>query len=257
MIITDKTQKERLVEAGKRLRTVLDAVRKHIKPNVVTTELDALAYTMITEKGDKPAFLNYKPTGMPIAFPATLCVSLNHEMVHGIPNQEKIIQNGDIISIDCGLEYEGVFVDAAFTIVVGDSDAAAQALIEATRKALQYAIITARAGATTGDVGNAVETVAKEHGYTVPPELGGHGVGAAQHEDPFIPNIGDAGQGEILRDGEVIAIEPIFSEGSDPRITHGEDGFAYCAMDGSRSAHFEHTLLVTKDAPIIITGPMW
>ncbi len=257
MIIADEKQKDILIESGKRLRTVLDAVRERIQPGVSTAELDALAYTLITERGDKPAFLNYRPAGAPAGFPATLCVSLNDEIVHGVPNAETIIQDGDIVSVDCGLQHRGIFVDAAYTVVVGIADSVAQALTEATRKALKFATVVIRAGATTGDIGSAVETVAKEYGYTVPPELGGHGVGHAQHEDPFIPNIGDVGRGTPLRENEVIAVEPIFLEGDDPRIQQGDDGFVYRSTDRSRSAHFEHTLLVTKEAPIIVTGPMW
>ena len=257
MIITDETQKEILLEAGKRLRTVLDAVREHIQPGVATIDLDRVAYTMITERGDTPTFLNYKPSGMKRGFPATLCVSLNDQMVHGVPNPETYVRDGDIISVDCGLCHRGIFVDAAYSMVVGDGDNRAHALVEATRNALKYAMVTIHAGATTGDFGSAVETVANENGYTVPPELGGHGVGAAQHESPFIPNVGDPGQGDTFCEGQVIAVEPIFSEGADPRIALGDDGFAYSAADGSRSAHFEHTLLVTTSAPVIVTGPMW
>ena len=257
MIITNDTQKETLLEAGRRLRKVLDAVAENIVEGVSATELDKQAYTMIIEGGDKPAFLNYKPMGMKMAFPATLCVSLNHEMVHGIPKDTTILKDGDIVSIDCGLEHNGVFVDAACTRIVGKGDEKAKALVEATRKALQFAIVSATAGNTTGDIGSAVETVSKEHGFTIPPELGGHGLGNAQHEEPFIPNIGDPGEGSVLRDGEVIALEPIFSEGDDPRIAVGPDGFTYCTKDNARSAHFEHTILVTKEAPIVVTGPLW
>ena len=257
MIITDEKQKAILLEAGRRLRGVLDTVREHITPGTTTKALDTLAHEMIVAGGDKPAFLNYQPGSMTVAFPATLCVSLNSEMVHGVPNPETVIQDGDIVSIDCGLEHNGVFVDAAYTVVVGEGDPRAHALIEAARKALQYALVVVRAGATTGDIGNAIETVAEEHRYTIPPELGGHGVGSAQHEDPFIPNIGNPGEGAMLRNGEVIAIEPIFSEGTDPQAVLGSDGFAYCTKDGARAAHFEHTVLVTDSTPVIVTGPMW
>ena len=257
MIVTTALEREGLQEAGKRLRGVLDAVRVLLVPGAVTKDLDQEAYRLIVDGGDTPAFLNYKPAGMQRAYPATLCVSLNDEIVHGVPTPETVLKEGDVISVDCGLSHKGFFVDAAFTTVVGQASSEALRLIEATRKALQYALVFARAGNTTGDVGSAVETVASEHGYTVPPELGGHGVGAAQHEDPFIPNIGDPGQGERFRAGEVVALEPIFLKGVDPRIVLGDDGFTYRSADGSLAAHFEHTLLITDEAPLILTGPMW
>ena len=257
MIITTEAEKAGLQEAGKRLREVLDTIRDLLVPGAVTADLDRKAYECIVKKGDTPAFLNYKPAGARRAFPATLCVSINNEIVHGIPTTETVIKEGDIVSIDCGLSHKGFFVDAAFSMIVGQGSREARALVEATRKALSYALIFARAGSTTGDIGNAVETVAFEHGFTVPPELGGHGVGAAQHEDPFIPNIGDPGQGEVFRDGEVVALEPIFLVGDDPRILLAEDEFTYCSADGSLAAHFEHTVLITNETPLIVTGPMW
>ena len=256
MIIKNEKQKDTLLAAGKRLREVLDAVSKQVVAGVSTKDLDKVAYTMIIEGGDTPAFLNYKPAGASHPFPATLCVSVNDEMVHGVPG-ERVIKDGDIVSIDCGLSREGMFVDAARTIIVGEGNTATKNLVEATRKALANALIIARAGARVGDIGNAIERVAEECGCTVIPELGGHGLGAAQHEDPFVPNIGNPGEGEELSEGEVVAIEPILSEGDDPRIKLGDDGFAYCTVDGSRAAHFEHTLMITTGTPIIATGPMW
>lgn len=194
---------------------------------------------------------------MPKKYPATLCVSINDEVVHGIPEKEKYIKEGDIVSIDCGLQHKGFFVDAACTVVAGTGDTKAKELIEATKKALRYALVFARAGAKTGDVGSAVETVANEYGFITPPELGGHGVGAAQHEDPFIPNMGDPGTGETLKNGQVVSIEPIFFEGTDPRVAVANDGFTYKTTDSSRAAHFEHTIIINEDAPTIVTGLMW
>ena len=258
MIIKTKNEQEKLILAGKRLREVLDAVKEKIKVGVNPKDLDKLAHDMIIEGGDKPSFLNYKPSGMKTAFPSTLCFSINEQMVHGIPGETyKEVKDGDIVTIDCGLIKDGYFVDSAVTVIVGNGDEKAKKLVEATRKALQYALVFARAGNTTGDIGSAVESTANEYGFTIPPELGGHGVGAAVHEEPFIPNIGDPGKGEKLVEGQVIAIEPIFTEGNVPTIKLGKDNFAYVAEDEARSAHFEHTIIVTNKAPIIVTGPMW
>ena len=256
MIITSKKQKDDLLEAGKHLREVLDTVREHIKDGVMRSELNDIAEMKILQLGDKPSFLNYKPAGHKYGFPATACVSVNDEMVHGVPSNA-YIHNGDLVSIDCGLIHKGVFVDAAFTVVVGESTKEKDRLVEATRIALQKAIDVCRAGARVGDIGNAVENVSIEYGYSVPVELGGHGVGAAPHEEPFIPNIGDKGTGEILRDGEIVALEPIFTMSDDPTIRLGVDGFTYKTKDNSLSAHFEHTVLITKNTPVIVTGHMW
>ena len=259
MIITDDTQRENLIIAGKHLRMVLDALREAVVPGINTGQLENVAQEKITQLGDTPAFLNYQPQGMPRPFPATTCVSINHEIVHGVPNEQpQTIKIGDIVSIDCGLSHKGIFVDAAFTMPVGTINEQAKQLIEATRKAILYATVLVQAGNTTGDIGSAVEEVAREYSFVVPPELGGHGVGNAQHEAPFIPNIGNAGEGATLRVGEVIAIEPILMEGDDPRIKLASDGFTYTTTDPNhRAAHFEHTLLVTNGAPVVVTGPAW
>ena len=259
MIVKNEEERGALRVAGERLRGVLDSVADRIQPGITTKELDECAYEIITKGGDKPAFLGYKPAGTDKEYPATLCVSINNEVVHGVPKKDRIIQEGDMVSVDCGLEHKGFFVDAAYTAIVGSTtDERARELVEGTKKALRYALVFARAGAKVGDISSAIETVANEYNCTVPPELGGHGVGAAQHEDPFIPNIGDPGTGEILKKGQVISIEPIFFEGEDPRIKVGDDGFTYLTADGSKAAHFEHTLIVEEEkAPTIITGQMW
>ena len=258
MIIKTEEEKERLLNAGAKLREVLDLVGSNIKPGVTATELDKIAYDKILSFGAKPAFLNYKPSGAEIAFPATLCVSVNDEVVHGIPaSRETPIQEGDIVSVDCGLELDGMFVDAAHTVIAGGGDDEARRLVETTKKALANALVVAHAGNTVGDIGSAVETVARESNYVTPPELGGHGLGTKQHEEPFIPNVGDPGTGETLVEGMVLAIEPIMFEGFDPRIKLAKDRFTYVTKDKSRAAHFEHTIIVTKQAPIIATGPMW
>ena len=258
MIITTNEQRELLLSAGTRLREILDATAKKIQKGVTPFELNEFAHHMVVEKGDTPSFLNYVPAGMHKGFPATLSVSVNDEIVHGIPTQDKpALTDGDIVTIDCGLEREGVFVDAACTIIVGEGDTKLEKLIEATKKALVCAIAAARAGNTTGDIGYAVETVAHEYKFTTPPELGGHGVGGAVHEAPFVPNVGDPGKGEKLVEGQVLALEPIFLTGEDPRIHVADDGFTCLSVDDSLSAQFEHTIIVTNDTPIIVTGSHW
>ena len=259
MIITKNAQREILLVAGERLREVLNAVAKQVTPGTTTEELNRYAHTLVTENGDEPSFLGYKPSGASKGYPATLCVSINDEVVHGIPKKGTVIKEGDIVSIDCGLRHKEIFVDAACTVIAGntDNDTKAKELLEATKKALRYALVFVRAGAKTGDIGNAIETVANEYGFVTPPEIGGHGIGIAQHEEPFIPNMGDPGTGESLQEGQVISIEPIFFEGINPRITVTDDGFTYRTADGSRAAHFEHTVIVNKSTPTVATGPMW
>ena len=257
MIVAEEGQKEVLLEAGRRLRKVLDAVLASVLVGVDAKSLDDLAHRMILDGGDTPTFLGYCPSGMGDGYPAVLCVSVNDEVVHGVPKKETVFRDGDVVSVDCGLQHEGVFVDAACTVIVGEGDERARALLEANRKALRYALVFARAGARTGDIGSAVESVADEYDFVTPPELGGHGVGGAQHEDPFIPNIGDPDSGECLQAGQVLAIEPIFFEGKNPHVAVSGDGFTYKTVSGERSSHFEHTVLLTNGAPVLVTGEMW
>ena len=259
MIITNNNDRKELHLAGKQLRAVLDAVAEKLIPGADVKELDTFAHDYINKSGYTPSFLNYTPGGMTHAFPATLCVSINDQLVHGIPGgRESTLKEGDIVTIDCGLMKDGkYFVDAAKTVIVGDTDEVGKKLVEAARQALQSALVQARAGNTVGDIGYVIESVAREEKFSIPPELGGHGVGAAVHEEPFIPNLGDPGTGDKLVEGQVVAIEPILIEGDDPRIELDVDNFAYKTVDGSRAAHFEHTIIITKGAPEVVTGPMW
>ncbi|MDE0243127.1 MAG: type I methionyl aminopeptidase [Candidatus Kaiserbacteria bacterium] len=257
MIITTDEEREVFRSAGKHLRSVLDAVIAESRAGVSAADLDSLANKEITARDCQPSFLNYKPGGSSRAFPATLCVSVNNEVVHGIPHREKVLKDGDVVSLDCGLIYQGVYVDTACTTIIGAGSPEARKLVDATRKASGYAMMFVHSGSTTDAIGSAVEGTAREYNFTVPPELGGHGVGAAQHEDPFIPNIGGT-KGVQLQEGQVVAIEPIFFSGKDPRVVTSDDGFTIETADGSLSAHFEHTVIVQGDkAPEIITGPLW
>ena len=244
---------EILREAGKRLACVLDEVEKAIAPGVTTQELDTLAHDRIVAGGNTPAFLGYAPEGYTKGYPATLCVSVNDEVVHGIPSPKRVLKEGDIVGIDLGLRHRGLFVDSARTVPVGSVDSAAQALIETTRNALYAGIAAARAGGHVGDIGAAVESAVAGSGFSIVRELGGHGVGQHVHEDPFIPNFGKKGTGPKLKSGMVLAIEPMLNEGKPSVTLSPRDGYTFLTKDGKRSAHFEHTIVVTKGAPEILT----
>lgn len=241
-----------LREGGKRLACILSMVREKVVPGVTTGELDRFTEELIRKGGDEPAFLNYTPEGARTAYPGTLCVSVNDEVVHGIAG-DRVLNEGDIVSIDTGLKHQGLFTDSAMTVSVGAVDENAKKLIAATRGALEAGIAAARAGNTIGDIGYAIEKYVKECGFVVVEELGGHGVGYAQHEDPHVANYGERGQGLRLKKGMVIALEPIVNEGS-RYIKLMPDGYTYVTRDHERSAHFEHTIVITDGAAEVLTA---
>ncbi len=256
-MITIKSKQEIAIlrEGGRRLAVILRAVADAVAPGVSAGSLNELAEKLVAEGGDIPAFLNYAPKGARRPFPATLCVSINDEVVHGIPNEkEKIVKEGDIVSLDLGLNHGGLFTDSALTVGVGKIDGKAEKLLEVTKKALMAGIKAVKDGATTGDVGHAVESCAKSSGtnFSIVRILAGHGVGYAVHEEPFVPNFGRRGEGTPLKAGMVIAIEPMFNEGGGEVILD-KDGYTYRTRDGSRSAHFEHTVVVTAQGAEILT----
>jgi methionyl aminopeptidase len=256
MAVKIKTPKdiEILREGGKRHAFILNEIAKSVKPGVSTKDLDDMAARLIKEGGDKAAFLGYKPYGAKRPYPASLCVSVNDAIVHGIPNESPyILKEGDIVSLDLGLEHEGMITDMAVTVPVGKIDASSKKLIKATREALVLAVKSAKVGNTTGDIGEAVETFINTFGFGIVEELAGHGVGYSVHEDPYVPNYGKAGEGEPLVPGMVIALEPIINEGS-KKIKLDKDGYTYRTADGKRSAHFEHTVLITERGPEILTA---
>jgi methionyl aminopeptidase len=240
-----------LREGGKHLAHILYAVKDKVVPGVSTGSLDALAEKLIEECGGVPAFKNYTPEGARHAYPGTLCVSVNDEVVHGIAG-EKVLNEGDIIGIDLGMSYKGLFVDTAITVPVGNVDASAKKLMQVTEGALMVGINEARVGKTVGDIGYAIEAHVKKHNLVVVEELGGHGVGYAQHEDPHIANYGERGEGVKLRAGMVLALEPIVNEGT-RFVKILSDGYTFVTRDHKRSAHFEHTILVTEGNPEILT----
>lgn len=241
-----------LREGGKHLARILAHVHDAVAPGVTTRELDALAEKLIRECGGTPAFLNYTPEGARRAYPGTLCVSVNDEVVHGIAG-DRVLHEGDIVSIDLGMEYQGLFTDTAVTVPVGKADERAEKLMRATEGALAVGIEQSRAGNTIGDIGDAIERYVHERGFVVVEELGGHGVGYSPHEDPHIPNYGERGSGTKLKAGMVLALEPIVNEGS-RFVKVLPDGYTFVTRDHKRSAHFEHTILITDGAAEILTA---
>lgn len=251
VIIKTKDQIEKIREGGKILAKVLDKVAKKVAPGISTYELDKYAHDLIVEGGDIPAFLNYRPTGAPTAFPATICISVNNEIVHGIPKKNHILKEGDIVSLDLGLKHDGFFTDHAVTVPVGKISKKDEKLLEATKKALEIGIWAAQGGATVGDIGYAIESFVNGK-YGIVRELSGHGVGVKIHEDPYVPNYGKAGKGQKLTPGMIIAIEPMLNIGGDD-IVSANDNWTIKTADGSKSAHFEHTILITEGDAEILT----
>ncbi len=254
MIISSDTEREHLIEAGRRLKAVLEALRARVAPGVRSDELDDLAEELIRAGGDEPCFLGYTPEGASRAYPATLCVSVNDEVVHGIPNEApRTLEAGDIVGLDLGLRHEGVVVDSAITVPVGPIDDKSTKLLRATEAALTAGIRAARVGGHVGDISAAIQKEIERGGFSVVKELGGHGVGHLVHEDPFIPNFGRPGEGEELVEGMVLALEPISSAGR-ASVVLAPDGYTFRTKDGSRSAHFEHTILIEKGGVTVVTG---
>lgn len=251
-IIKNESEIKTLREGGKRLATILKSVAGLVRPGISTDELDVAAHKMITDSGDIPAFLGYQPDLHDAPYPASLCTSINDEIVHGIPKKDRILKEGDIVSLDLGLKHGGLFTDHAVTVAVGKISNELQELLAATEEALRIGIEAARPGNTIGDIGHAIESYIKPYKFGIVRELSGHGVGREIHEDPYIPNFGKSGTGEVLKAGMVIAIEPIINLGK-PAMYVGQDGYTCKTKDGLASAHFEHTVLITEDAPEILT----
>ncbi len=253
MVKTDEEVKI-LREGGKRLARVVAEVAKAVKPGVTTLELNDLAEKLIRENGDTPSFLGYTPSGAKRPFPAAICISINEEVVHGVANEDaRTIQDGDIVALDCGVTHKGLITDHAISVIAGSGkDAETRALLQATKDAMMAGINAAVGGARVGDISAAIEKVGVERGYGIVFELGGHGVGHQVHEEPYIPNVGDAGTGEELLPNMVLAIEPMMTLGT-PRVKLMPDGYTFVTKDGSRAAHFEHTILITKGKPEILT----
>jgi len=241
-----------LKEGGKILASILNEVVFRVKPGVSAKELDNLAYELVTKAGGRPSFLNYSPPGDTKKYPASLCVSINDEIVHGLPTADKILKDGDIVSLDLGLEYKKFFTDMAVTVGVGKISKEAERLIDATREALERGTGEMKAGGRLGDYGFVVKDFAQSAGFSVVKELVGHGVGYSPHEDPDIPNYGKKGKGLELKKGMVLALEPMLCEGRED-VMLGKDGWVWKTKDGLLSAHFEYTIVVEKGGCKVLT----
>jgi methionyl aminopeptidase len=251
-IIKTKEEEEIVRGGGRRLAFVLGELGKAAVPGVTTKELDILAERLIREKGDTPAFLNYKPDGASRPFPAALCASVNNEVVHGIPSGKEL-KEGDIIGLDLGLKHKGFFVDAAISVPIGKVESKYIKLIDTTREALSAGISAVKIGGRIGDISSAIEKVAARGRFGVVLVLGGHAIGKHVHETPFIPNYGRAGTGPVIQKGMLLALEPIFNESGAEVYMDRKDGYTFRTADGLRSAHFEHTVLVTEKGGEILT----
>lgn len=251
-MITLKTPEEIeiMAEGGRILGNVLRELEIAARAGVTTKELDAAAHKMILRAGMKPAFLHYRPQGAAHGYPATLCTSVNEVVVHGIPSGY-VLKNGDVLKLDCGLRHKGLFLDAARTVGIGKISAEAKKLMTATETALKEGIKEARPGKTLGDIGFAIARIAQKNGFSVVDGLTGHGIGHELHEDPYVLNFGFRGGGEPLREGMVIAMEPMFAAGGGA-IRELADG-SYAVRDGSLTAQFEHTVAITKEGSRILT----
>jgi methionyl aminopeptidase len=241
-------------EAGRVVARVLAAVSAEARPGRRLIELDHLAADLIRSLGAKPSFLGYKPTWSDSPYPGVVCLSVNDAIVHGIPGK-RVLKAGDLLSIDCGAYVDGLHGDAAITVAVEEADVAGRRLMDTTRRALEAGIAAARSGARIGDIAHAVETVSRGAGYGIPDGLGGHGIGRKMHEEPTVPNTGTRGKGMPLRVGMTIAIEPMLIEGGDDGYRLKRDGWTIVTNDGSRAAHFEHTIAIGQDGPEILTLP--
>ncbi|OHA24545.1 MAG: type I methionyl aminopeptidase [Candidatus Taylorbacteria bacterium RIFCSPLOWO2_01_FULL_44_26] len=254
-MITIKTKKDISIlrEGGRRHAKILRELVSLAVPGAHSSELNRHAEELIKKLGDKPSFLNYRPAGAKRPYPASLCVSVNDEIVHGIPNEnDKILKEGDIVGLDLGLSHHDLITDMAVTIPVGHISPELEQLIRVTREALVAGIKVARGGNKIGDISSAIEQHALKYGYGIVRELSGHGVGYSVHEAPYVPNFGNPGKGNILRLGMVLAIEPMFNIGTS-KTKLDKDGYTYRTADGKPSAHFEHTILITTGDPEILT----
>ncbi len=232
-----------MLAGGKILSEILRKLSEAVKVGMTTNDLDLLARQLVLDYGVESSFLGYN------GFPAALCISINDEVVHGIPSS-RVIEDGDLVSVDMGVLYKGFHTDSAVTVIAGKGDAKKHKLINITREALRIGVQKALPGNTTGDIGAAIQEYVEAQGFNVPRELVGHGVGKKLHEAPEVPNYGNPGEGTKLESGMVIAIEPMVVVG-DWRVK--EKGHVFCTKDGSLAAHFEHTVAVTEGEPIILT----
>lgn len=245
IFLKSKDEIQIMREAGKLVASVLLAMEEVLQPGITTRELDTLAEKLIRDGGAVPTFIDYQ------GYKDSLCVSVNEEVVHGIPGG-RVIEDGDIVSIDCGVTWKGFVADHAKTFCVGTVDAERTKLVEQAERGLMAGIEAFQEGNRIGDIGAAVEAVANENGYGVVKDFVGHGVGRRMHEEPQVPNFGNAGTGPRLKQGLVLAIEPMFNLGTG-QVKILDDGWTVITQDGKHSAHFEHSIALTENGPEILT----
>lgn len=238
---------EKIARAGEIIAALYRALPAQVRPGVTTKDLDRFAETFIRDhEGAEPAFKGL------YGFPATLCTSVNYEVVHGIPSERRRLAIGDVVSVDCGVKLDGFFADAAVTLPVGEVPDDVQRLLDVTREALEKGIGAARPGNRLGDLGAAIQAPAEEAGYGIVRDLVGHGIGREPHEEPQVPNYGKAGRGMPIEVGLVLAIEPMFNLGT-PNVRTLPDRWTVVTADRAVSAHFEHTVAVTENGPLVLT----
>jgi methionyl aminopeptidase len=235
---------EKIRQSGKILAEVIREIKRLIIPGVKTSFLDQVAADLIKSHGARPAFLGYR------GYPASICISINEQVVHGIPG-ERVIESGDLVSVDIGVEFQGFYTDAAFSVVAGDGNSLAQKLVEVTEKSLYEGIKRALPGNRIGDISHAIQETIESAGFSVVRDFVGHGVGRALHEEPQIPNFGKKNR-VVIEEGMVLAIEPMANEGG-YQVEILDDDWTVVTKDGGLSAHFEHTVWVTKKGPVILT----
>ena len=246
ILIKSEAEIEKMRISGIALRKVHEAVRDAVRVGATTMDLERAAVAKVEELGVKAAFLGYH------GYPAVLCTSVNNEVIHGIPNDKHVLHEGDIVSVDCGVIVDGYYSDSAITHPVGKVSPAVEKLLRVTEASLYAAIDKAVVGGRLFDISHAVQAMCEAEGYGVVREFVGHGIGKSMHEDPQVPNYGDPGKGPRLKAGMVLAIEPMINIGS-AEVKVLEDGWTAITIDGSASAHFEHTVAITKAGPVILT----
>jgi methionyl aminopeptidase len=242
---------DRMRAAGAILSDILDVLRAELRPGTTTAALDSIASRMIADAG---AITSFKGYGSHPPFPAVICTSLNDEVVHGIPSPHRRIVDGDVVSVDIGCIVDGWHADCARTWIVGQAPVEVADLVDATRRGMEAGIAAARPGNRLGDIGHAIESIARDAGYGIVRPFVGHGIGRAMHEDPQVPNYGRPGTGMIIEPGMCFAIEPMFNLGGDEVFVE-DDGWTVRTVDGAISAHFENTISVGDDGPVLLTGP--
>lgn len=251
IFLKSESEIEKMRESAQLVSRTLAEVARHIEPGVTTARLDRVAEEYIKRHNARPAFKGYGPADNP--FPATLCVSINEEVVHGIPSEDRVLREGDVISIDCGVEKNGFFGDHAYTFAVGDCDESVLELLRTTLESLYKGIEQTVHGNRVGDISNAVQTHCESKGYGVVRDLVGHGLGKSLHEDPSVPNFGKTGRGDRLRSGMTLAIEPMITSSGEWKIKTLEDGWTVVTADKSIAAHYEHDVVVREGKAEILS----